>query len=97
MKREPPPPLCPDEAVAQVATIPERLSFARGFYGWTQSQLAEASGVDQPTISRLEQSARDPRISTLVRLAAALRVTLDWLATGKGPAFGASGAPFPPR
>jgi transcriptional regulator with XRE-family HTH domain len=41
----------------------------------TQQALAHASGIHASEISRIERGAREPRLSTLVRLARALRVT----------------------
>jgi DNA-binding Xre family transcriptional regulator len=41
--------------------------------GITQKQLAELSGVGRPTIARLE-NAGETRISTVARLAAALKI-----------------------
>jgi DNA-binding XRE family transcriptional regulator len=41
--------------------------------GWTQAQLAEQLGVHQPVISKLEGGGtKDVKLSTLVRVAAAL-------------------------
>jgi transcriptional regulator with XRE-family HTH domain len=40
----------------------------------TQEQLAHASGVTSGEISRMERGVREPRITTLVRLADALEV-----------------------
>jgi ribosome-binding protein aMBF1 (putative translation factor) len=45
---------------------------ARRARGWSQRDLARASGVAQPVIARLEVGDTDPKISTLTRLAAAL-------------------------
>ncbi len=42
--------------------------------GLTQEQLARRAGVHPSEVSRLEREARDPRLSTIVRLAAALGV-----------------------
>lgn len=40
----------------------------------TQDGLSELSGLHTTEISRLERGVRDPRLSTIVRLARALRV-----------------------
>jgi putative transcriptional regulator len=45
----------------------------------TQSALAEAAGVTDETISRLERGAYEPAVSTLVLVAEALGTTLDML------------------
>ncbi|OLT37680.1 hypothetical protein BJF79_29240 [Actinomadura sp. CNU-125] len=44
--------------------------------GLTQARLAELSGLDQPTISRLESGARIPPLPVLERVAEALGVRL---------------------
>ena len=40
----------------------------------TQDGLSDLSGLHSTEISRLERGVRDPRLSTIVRLARALRV-----------------------
>jgi transcriptional regulator with XRE-family HTH domain len=45
----------------------------------TQQQLAQLSGVPRPTIATLESGGANPTMSVLVRLGAALQVTLDEL------------------
>lgn len=46
---------------------------------WTQKDLAEASGLSQPSISRYLKAATEPKISDLVALANAFGVSLDKL------------------
>lgn len=48
---------------------------ARKNAGMTQEALSEASGLHPTEISRLEGASRDPRLGTIVRLAAALKTT----------------------
>lgn len=76
-----------EKTTAGLVGLSERFKFARNFYGWTQARLASLSGVDQGTISRIEKGEGDQRISTIAYLAAAMRLSLDWLVTGEGPAF----------
>jgi transcriptional regulator with XRE-family HTH domain len=40
----------------------------------SQEDLSDLSGLHATEISRLERGVRDPRLSTIVRLASALRV-----------------------
>jgi XRE family transcriptional regulator, fatty acid utilization regulator len=47
--------------------------------GMTQEDLARAAQLHPTEVSRLERAERDPRLSTLVRLAAALQVPLGEL------------------
>ncbi len=57
------------------------LRLARAERGWTQKQLAEASGVPVSTVGRIEAGIRQPSVMTLQRLLAAadldLRVRLE--------------------
>lgn len=45
--------------------------------GWTQKDLAERSGVSQPTISGLEASTEGARLATLRKIASAFDVAVD--------------------
>jgi transcriptional regulator with XRE-family HTH domain len=62
------------------ADLAKRVSAARLRSGLTQAQLAEASGVTDETISRIERGRYEPAVSTLFRLAEALDISLDRLA-----------------
>lgn len=46
---------------------------ARLALGWTQRDLASASGVSEVTIARLETAAISPRLATLSKLLSALQ------------------------
>ncbi|MFQ5745464.1 MAG: helix-turn-helix domain-containing protein [Acidobacteriota bacterium] len=60
--------------------VGERLWRARQARGLTQKQLAQATGIDQANISKLERGMlRDVRASNLLRLAEALGVSTDYL------------------
>jgi transcriptional regulator with XRE-family HTH domain len=43
----------------------------------SMSRLAKMAGMHASEISRLEKGSRDPRLSTMVRLARALEIPLD--------------------
>jgi transcriptional regulator with XRE-family HTH domain len=62
----------------------ERLMLSRRRLGWTQRQLADASGVRTVTVTRIERG-RMPHVSldVVYRLAEALGASLDAL-TGRG-------------
>jgi len=49
----------------------------------TTAALAKKSGVNQSTITRIENNMEDPRLSTLVAIARALHVTITDLYTEK--------------
>lgn len=61
----------------------ERLKAARKFACLTQKELAERSGVTQPTISQLETSEADGSMFT-AQFADACKVSALWLATERG-------------
>jgi transcriptional regulator with XRE-family HTH domain len=50
------------------------LRHARDRLGLTQEQVAERSGVHATEVSRIEAGKRDPRVSTMERLAKALGI-----------------------
>jgi transcriptional regulator with XRE-family HTH domain len=61
-------------------SLAERVKEARKRMGWNQKQLADASGISQATISRLEAGrVRELKSEALKQLAAALGVTVDYL------------------
>jgi transcriptional regulator with XRE-family HTH domain len=67
-----------------VKTIAERIKAVRQELGWSQVQLAEEVGVSQSSIGNIESGFRQ-RPRELVSIAKALRVSAEWLETGKGP------------
>jgi transcriptional regulator with XRE-family HTH domain len=54
----------------------KRLKEMRDARGWTQQQLAGASGVSQTFISELESCKKQPTVSIALKLARALDVEL---------------------
>ncbi|WP_429498915.1 XRE family transcriptional regulator [Robbsia andropogonis] len=69
--------------IQYMSNIGQRLAEARANKGWSQEDLAMRAGVSQGTIGHLE-SGRNSSSRKLAELAAALGVTAEWLATGKG-------------
>ena len=55
---------------------------ARKKLGLTQEEVAERSGVHPTEVSRIEAGKRDPRVSTLKRLAVAVETTPGQLLNG---------------
>ena len=45
----------------------------------TQEKLAESAGVNESYIGQLERGAKNPSLETLIKIANALGVTLDYL------------------
>lgn len=63
-------------------TVGARIAARRAALGLTQGELAERLGLASPeTISRYERGEREPRISTLGRIAEALGVHVNALLT----------------
>lgn len=56
----------------QEARIISAIRAARAALNWTQPELAQASGVALVTIARMEVGLMSPRLSTLVKLKAAI-------------------------
>jgi transcriptional regulator with XRE-family HTH domain len=80
-----------------VVTLGDRIKAERSRLRLTQAALAEAVGVDQSTISDIERGATtQPSAEALLEIAAALRVTPQYLVFGsKEQGQGAVGAELP--
>lgn len=61
-------------------------SFARESANLTQSEVAEALGVDQSAVSQWETGKTAPRASLLLRLSALYGCTVDELLKGNAEA-----------
>ncbi len=75
--------MAPVEPKEQFGTNLRRL---RTNAGLTQMELSNRSGLDMAEISRLERGLKDPRLSTVVRLAAGLQTDPSELVRGIRPA-----------
>lgn len=53
-----------------------RLKRLRAERGWSQAALSQRAGLTKEYIARLELGQHDPSLSTLVKLAKALKVTV---------------------
>ncbi len=60
-------------------TFAEKVKTARSELGFSQTQLAEATGVSLRTISAYEQGQKKPRQSTMLKLAKVLKVSVKFL------------------
>jgi transcriptional regulator with XRE-family HTH domain len=63
-----------------------RIKSARKDKGWTQQQLAEASGLSKSSVSHIENGRSLPSVERLADLSGVLHVTTDLITTGKAPA-----------
>jgi transcriptional regulator with XRE-family HTH domain len=59
---------------SQLERFAKNLRKARLALGWTQEELAAASDLHFTAISLLERAEREPRLSTVTRLASALHM-----------------------
>jgi HTH-type transcriptional regulator / antitoxin HipB len=60
----------------------ENVRAARKARGWTQEDLAHESGLATVQVSRIERGVREIRLTTLLRLLAALDLPPDLLLGG---------------
>jgi HTH-type transcriptional regulator/antitoxin HipB len=68
-----------DQAVKRFG---ENVRAARKAKGWTQEDLAHESGLAPVQVSRIERGVREIRLTTLVRLVAALETSPSKLMHG---------------
>lgn len=54
--------------------------------GWSQGRLADEAGLHCTEVSRLERDLRQPRLGTVMAIAAALELSLDSLLVSDTPA-----------
>jgi putative transcriptional regulator len=66
-------------------TLGDKIRAAREAHGWTQADLASRAGVAQAYLSYLEQDQREPSLSIAARIARALGLALDELASTLTP------------
>ena len=59
--------------------ISKRVHIARQRANLTQAQLAEAAGLTDETVSRIERGTYEPALSTMMALADTLEVSVDEL------------------
>ncbi len=73
-----------DRTPANLSANVRRLREERGF---TQQRLAEVSGVPRPTVANLETGAANPTLGVLVKMAAALGVSIGELVVSPSSAI----------
>ncbi|QDL94492.1 helix-turn-helix transcriptional regulator (plasmid) [Paroceanicella profunda] len=63
----------------------QRMRAARAARGLNLHQLARLTGISASALSLIETAKRDPRVTTLSRIARALRLPMSALLEGPGP------------
>ena len=66
--------------------LADRVRKAREITGLSQDELATRAGVGRATLARIEQGKNVPRRATIIALAFATGVDLNWLENGETPA-----------
>ncbi len=75
-KKEEPAMTAAADSLEPEAQIIRAIVTARETHNYTQAQLAEASGIHQANISKLESGSGNPSLRTLKRLAAGMGMRL---------------------
>lgn len=57
----------------------DRIRYERAIWGWTQDELAEATGIDRTKITRIELGDRVVKADELAMFAAVLQVPMEKL------------------
>ena len=73
--------------VVKMPTIGSRIKEQRLGWGMSLDALARKVGMSKASIWSIEKGRSDPWISTVIKLATALRVSVSWLATGDADNF----------
>lgn len=69
----------PDWVLTHRRAVGERIRAVRLHANLTQEKVALASGIDRPSIVRIEAGQQSPTLDTLIRIAAAIGVPLSEL------------------
>ncbi|MEW6489163.1 MAG: helix-turn-helix transcriptional regulator [Thermodesulfobacteriota bacterium] len=65
------------------STLGRRIATLRDRRGWTQKQLAERASVSVPFLSEIENDKRKAGADVILRIAKALRASLNYLMKGE--------------
>lgn len=74
------PETCPDSVAERLVAGESPVKVFREYRGMTQKRIAEAAGINQACMSRIESGTRTGSLDVLRRIAAALNVDLDAIA-----------------
>ena len=71
--------------------LSDRVRKAREVSGMAQQELADKIGMSRGGLAKIEQGRSEPRRTTLIAVAFATGVDLQWLEKGETPAEGPGG------
>jgi ribosome-binding protein aMBF1 (putative translation factor) len=74
-----------EEQIRLEGELIDALVAAREASGMTQRQLADAAGLKQPVIARLEKAVHSPQVDTILRALSPLGYTLAVVPKGERP------------
>lgn len=77
--------------MAHPSNVAERIRTSRERLGLTQAALGARLGVTRSQVTLWETGGRNPSPTSLKQIAAALAISVEWLATGKGASKSAPG------
>lgn len=66
----------PDSVITRRRAVGNRIREARLYANLTQERVALVTGIDRPSIVRIEQGQQSPTLDTLFRIADAIGVPL---------------------
>jgi transcriptional regulator with XRE-family HTH domain len=69
------------------SALGSRIFNLRAAAALTQAEFAAAAGVSKPVITRCEHGEVTPDLKTILGIASAFGVSVNWLVTGQGPIF----------
>ncbi len=84
-----------DDEEQLLSAVGQRIRAIRGAQGLNLNELARLTGISAPALSLIETGKRDPRLKTLAKIAAALRVSVAHLleeGSNGGPGEGETSA-----
>ncbi len=61
------------------STIDKRLKILISYFGITQKELSQMTGIREQTISNYFTAQRDPKVSMIIKIAETFHVSPNWI------------------
>lgn len=61
------------------STIDKRLKILISYFGITQKELSQMTGIREQTISNYFTAQRDPKVSMIIKIAETFQVSPNWI------------------